>query len=128
MIQENILKNLIVIVLAALFFPLQFRAFAAVQPDQISDLLLVLSVLLVTVCFANFAFTYEKSKLKIPSSRLLAHISTFIFMLLIALMLEGTVLAVNAVYPSFTGIITIYSVLLYVGVVLYDFWDLSLAK
>jgi hypothetical protein len=44
-------------------------------------------------------------------------------MLLIALLLESMVLAVKVVYPSFYSIILGLAVLLYIGVILYDFWD-----
>ncbi len=46
-------------------------------------------------------------------------------MLLIALLLESIVLATRVIYPSFYGIIAVFSILLYLGIVLYDFWDLS---
>ncbi len=83
---------------------------------------------LVTVCFANFAFTYEKSNIQTKAGKLLALFATGLFMVLIALLLESIVLAVKVVYPSFYVLIILFSVLLYVGVILYDFWDLMRAR
>lgn len=34
-------------------------------------------------------------------------------------------LAVKLVYPSFFGIILFFVSLLYIGIILYDFWDLD---
>lgn len=123
-IQDNIIKNALIIILALIFYPIQTQALAAIQPDQLNNFLLIISMFLVTVCFANFAFTYEKSKMQKPGRRLLAHGAAFVFMLLIALLLESISLAVKVVYPSFFLIISGYSLLLYLGVVLFDFWDL----
>ena len=123
----HLAKNGLVILLALMFYPLQARALAAIQPDQLNNFLLVISMLLVTVCFANFAFTYHKGKSG-GGFQLLAHASTFVFMVLIALLLESTALVVKAVYPAFTSLIFIYAILLYAGVVLYDFWDFSAAE
>jgi hypothetical protein len=85
-------------------------------------------MLLVTVCFANFAFTYEKSNLQTKSGKLLAHSATGVFMLLTVLLLESITVAVKVVYPSLHAIILGFSILLYVGVILYDFWDLTRAQ
>jgi hypothetical protein len=80
-------------------------------------------MLLVTACFANFAFSYENSEISNLGNRLLSHFATFIFMLLIAFFLEAIVVGVQLVYPSLFFVILVFSVLLYVGVALYDFWD-----
>ncbi len=124
LVNDNAAKNALIIFLAVLFYPIQSEALSAIRPDQLNNFLLVISMLLVTVCFANFAFTYEKSKMQKIGERLLANAVTFVFMLLIALLLESIVLAVNVVYPSFFIIIAGYSVLLYGGIALFDFWDL----
>ena len=123
-LKENLFKNFLILVIALAFYPILSHALIPIQLDQMGDFLLIISVLLMTVCFANFAFTYEKSKLKIRAQKNLSHISTFVFMLLIALLLESIVLAVKIVYPSFYVIILGFAVLLYIGVILYDFWDL----
>lgn len=124
-VKENAIKNILILIIAVFFYPVVSNSLTEIKSEQINDFLLIISMFLVTVCFANFAFTYEKSKLQTKSGRLLAHISTEIFMLLIIFLLESIVIAIKVVYPSFRTIIFGLSILLYLGVVLYDFWDLT---
>lgn len=123
-IKHNFIKNALIIILAIILEPVFFASIQPIKVEQMGNFLLIISILLVSACFANFAFTYEKSNLKIPAVRLIAHSATFTFMLLIALLLECLVLAVQVVYPSFYSIIFALALLLYTGVILYDFWDL----
>jgi len=55
----------------------------------------------------------------------ISHGATFVFILLTLLLLESMTLAVKLVYPSFFGIILFFVSLLYIGIILYDFWDLD---
>ena len=122
--RENMIKNFVIIILGFLFYSMIKQSLLVITPDQIGDFLLVISILLVTVCFANFAFTYDESKMNVLQTRLLSHSATFIFMLLIVLLLETMVISIGIVYPSLFGLIFMFSVLLYIGIVLYDAWDL----
>lgn len=121
---ENIIKNIIIIIFAFLLYPTIKESLSTLKADNIGDFLLVISILLVTVCFANFAFSYEYSQVKKTSLRLISHSATFIFLLLIALLLEAMTVSIGIIYPSLFNMIMIFSILLYLGVVLYDFWDL----
>lgn len=123
-IKENIIKNVFILIITALLYPLISRSLAEIKFEQTNDFLLTISMLLVTVCFANFAFTYEKTKLQTKIGKLLAHCATGVFMLLIALLLESMVIAIGIVYQSLHTIILVFSILLYIGIILYDFWDL----
>lgn len=123
-IKENLIKNIIVLIIAACLWPVISQSLAQIKFDQTNDFLLIISMLLVTVCFANFAFTYEKSKLKTATGKLLSHTTTGIFMLLTALLLESMVIAVKVVYPFFYAVIFGFTVLLYIGIILYDLWDI----
>lgn len=127
-IKENVAKNILVLTISAFLYPVISKALVQIKFEQTNDFLLIISMFLVTVCFANFAFTYEKSKLQTRTGKLLAHSATGVFMLLIALLLESIVLAVEVVYPSFHAIIFGFSILLYLGAILYDFWDLTRAQ
>lgn len=126
--KTHLIKNALVIVIAGIFWPVISKALSQIKFEQMNDFLLILSMLLMVLSFANFAFTYEKSKLKTKTGRFLSYISTFIFMLLTALLLESMILAVKTVYPSFYVMIFGFAVLLYIGIVLYDFWDLFRAE
>ncbi|MBT5016492.1 hypothetical protein HN748_00380 [Candidatus Peregrinibacteria bacterium] len=123
-IKENIIKNLIIVILAFLFYPNLQNALSDIPPEATSDLLLIISILLVTVSFASFAFTYEKINLKSIGSRILAHSATFLFLLITALLLEVMVIAIGLAYPPLFTIAIVFSILLYMSIILYDFWDL----
>ena len=109
-------------------WPIISNSLGQIQIDQANNFLLTISMLLVTVCFANFAFTYEKSTLKSVAGRLLSHFAVGIFMLLLALFLESIVITMSFIYPSFYFMISFFAILLYIGVVLYDFWDILRAE
>ena len=127
-IKDNILKNILILIAAFFLYPVIVKSLSSIKFEQTNDFLLVISMLLVTVCFANFAFTYEKSKLRTVAGRMLAHSVTGVFILLTALLLESMIVAVKIVYPSFHTLIFLFSVILYVGIILYDFWDLMRAE
>jgi len=121
---ENIIKNILVLIVAVLFFPMIANSAQLLPIEQIGNFLLLVSILLVAVCFANFAFTYEKCNVAAIGQRYLAHIATFIFMLLLALLLISLVIIIQILIPSIFQITLVVSILLYLGIALYDFWDL----
>ncbi len=123
-IRDNLVKNILAIIIAAIAYPYLSDTLAIIQVSDMGNFLLIISILLVTVCFPLFAFTYEKSKLQSLGQRFLSHGATFIFILLAAFLLESMVLVVKFIYPPLYGIILLFSILLYVGIVFYDFWDL----
>jgi len=123
-VQMNFLKNILIIIFALGLLPILAKSIHDIQLEQSSNLLLVISMLLVTVCFANFEFTYAKSEMNKPSGTFLALCSTFIFMFLIAIQLEYIVLIIKEIYPTVFPMFVGMSVLLYIGMILYDFWDL----
>ena len=122
--KENAFKNGLALAIAALWYPYITKSLLDIDAAGLANFLLVISILLVTVCFANFAFTYEKARMATPSGRLLAHTTTFIFMLLIASLLESVAIGVHIIYPTLSSVIVPFTVLLYIGLALYDFWDL----
>ncbi|MBU0706846.1 hypothetical protein KKG41_00555 [Patescibacteria group bacterium] len=119
-IKETLIKNITIIVLGVLFFSTIKGSLNDINSSNISDLLLITSILLVTVCFANFTFSYKHSKFR---ARLLSHITTSIFMVLILFLLEVMVISIGIVYSSIYELIFTFSLLLYIGVALFDFWD-----
>ncbi len=58
-LRENILKNIFIIIVTLSFIPVLSRALGQIQLGQMNDFLLIISMFLVTVCFANFSFTYK---------------------------------------------------------------------
>ena len=90
------------------------------------SLLVAVSILAVTACFGNFTFTYEKVNHKDTVTRMLAHITTGLLMLLIGISLEMTSV-LSAVLIGDFRILNVSLIVLYLASVLYDFWDLKRA-
>jgi uncharacterized membrane protein YidH (DUF202 family) len=127
---ENAVKN-VVVVLAL------FTSYSAIEntlrnspiasdKTAIGSFLVAVGILAVIACFGNFAFTYEKVELEKFRSRLLAHLTTGILMLVIGLSLEMTSVSSKLLIGNFF-IFNLSLLLLYISSVLYDFWDLKRA-
>jgi small-conductance mechanosensitive channel len=131
MIQENIVKNIILLVLLSLSYePIKnFLNSSSLIEDKATtgDILVVVSIIIVTACFGAFAFTYEKTKSSEKHALLLAHATTGILMLIIGLSLEMTAILTSFLIEDFVILNKILA-LLYIGVVCYDFWDLLRIK
>lgn len=125
-IWENIIKNIIVVVLLVPAYGMIQSSFAdspaAGDTSVLGSLLVAVGILSVTACFGNFAFTYEKVKQTNVGSRLLAHATTGLLMLLIGLSLEMTSVIVKLLVGPFL-VFDLILLLLYIASVLYDFWD-----
>jgi len=124
LIKENLVKNLLVIIFSAFAYKFIGLAVGGVDVSQSGNLLSVISMLLVVVCFACFAFTYEKSKMNTLGFRLLSHFCTFFLLLLLVLLLIALVASIEIFMPSLFGLVIGFSVLIYITIILYDFWDL----
>lgn len=126
---ENIVKNIVVLLLLVpAYFHIQstFSPGTFLDKSVLGSVLVAVSILSVTACFGNFSFTYERVKQKDTASRLLAHLTTGLLMLLIGLSLEMT----SAIMGLLMGKFLIFDVslaVLYLASVLYDFWDLKRA-
>lgn len=127
---ENLVKNVVIfLILSFSYFEIQnFLLNSPISTDKsvIGSLLVAVSILAVTACFGNFAFTYEKVNFKSFGSRLLAHTTTGLLMLLIGLALEMTSVLSTLLIGNFF-IFNLSLVILYVASILYDFWDLNRA-
>ena len=121
---ECLIKNaLIVIVTVALYSSLA-ESLSSIRPEQTADFLFLISIMLVTACFANFAFSYEYSILETWWMRLISHLTTFLFMLLIGLLLLAMAIAIEIIHPNLYKLVRSFCLLLYFSCALYDFWDL----
>lgn len=127
---ENLLKNIIVLsLLIVSFFQIEnfFNTLTNMDKGTLATVLGAVGILSVIACFGNFAFTYEDIHHKNPLSRLIAHVTTGLLMLLIGLTLEMTAVIVKILIGNFF-IFDVSIAILYVACVLYDFWDLERAK
>ena len=124
---ENIAKNAILIVILLLaYFPIK-EFFLAIDDAYLGDVLLTVSILIVTACFGNFAFTYEKIESIRFSHRIIAHLTTGFLMLSIGLLLEIVQVLISREIGSF-WLLEISILLIYVGTVGFDFWDVLRIK
>ena len=122
-LRENIIKNIILIVLlTVMFLPLQ-GFFESVSDTSHNSILLVTSLLIMAALFANYAFKYRDLGLKNIRVRILGHVTTFLVMLLIGILLEITVIVTNLVVRMFAWPIVLIALLFFVSTILYDFWD-----
>lgn len=127
---ENVVKNIILIpILILAYFEIErfFLTLSISDNSVLGSVLVAVSILAVTACFGCFAFTYEKVEHTRFGWRLLAHTTTGVLMLLIGLSLEMTLVLAKALIGDF-HIFNLSLLLLYISIVLYDFWDLRRAK
>lgn len=124
---ENWVKNIILImILIPSYLDIQkalVNSSIVADKASIGSLLVAVSILSVTACFGNFSFTYADVSNRTKSSRLLAHFTTGLLMLLIGLSLEMTSVLTKLLVGDFL-IFDISLAILYIASVLYDFWDL----
>lgn len=125
-VKENLFKNIVIlIVLAVLYLQIQNFLMSNLSNDKASasSIIVVASIIAVTACFGNFAFTYEKINPKKGFHRFLAHTTTGLLMLLIGISLIFTSVLTTIIMGNFI-ISDITFLLLYIASVFYDFWDL----
>lgn len=125
---ENIFKNGLILVIILATWPSISNKVSSLANLGFDNLLTVLSILLVTVCFANFAFSYENSFMESFGVRLISHLATFLFLLLTAWLIIVLYEVVRISFPTLAHPALIFSILLYLAIVLYDFWDLFRIK
>ena len=124
---ENVVKNLLIII--ALIPAYGSSRFFLISSPIISDkqalgsLLAAVSILAMIACAGNYAFTYEKVNFRNLASRLIAHTTTGLLMLLLGLSLGMTSIIVEFLVGKFL-IFDLSLIILYFTSILYDFWDL----
>ena len=109
LVKENLLKHLLIVLVSVFSYNAIYSTLSSVSVSATGNFLSIVSILLVTVCFANFGFTYEHSKMANPRMRILSHATTFIFLLLTALLLEVLVISVGMVYPQSFSVVLVFS-------------------
>jgi len=122
---ENVLKNLIILVILYLTYGnIESFLMSNLAIEQAGNLLVAVSILAVTACFGNFAFTYECTDKGDSVSRLVAHMTTGLLMLVVGISLEMTAIIMNLILRDF-WMFNFCLAILYAAIMLYDFWDLS---
>ncbi|MEA2036697.1 MAG: hypothetical protein U9O94_04265 [Nanoarchaeota archaeon] len=125
-IKENITKNIILIIILILFYPL-INTYLT-NNNLVNDvsasgnILIATSIIAVIACFGNFAFTYEKINVKKTFDRYLAHLTTGLLMLIIGISLIFTNILIAIIMGNFI-LVNITLFLLYIACVGYDLLD-----
>ncbi len=126
-IKENLIKNVIlVILLVFLYFSIQnYLVNSNLKTDKAlaGNILVAVSIIAVTACFGNFAFTYEKINPKNVFERYLAHTTTGLLMLIIGISLIFADILFTFTMGHFV-LVDVTFILLYIANIGYDFWDL----
>ena len=126
LVRENLIKNILLVVVLALLYPLiqdfLISSKLAIDNSSAGSIIVVTSIIAVTACFGNFAFTYEKINIKDSFQRYLAHFTTGLFMLVMAISLIFTAILTKMIMGYFI-LIDITLIILYLACIGYDFWD-----
>ena len=124
---ENIVKNLLIIIILISVYE-SSRIFLISSPivsdkQALGSLLTAVTILAMIACAGNYTFTYEKVNLRNTMSRIMAHTTTGLLMLLLGLSLGMTSVLVELLTGKFF-IFDMSLIVLYFTSILYDFWDL----
>ena len=120
---HNIIKNVIVLII--LFFTWKPLYSFLILIDDVSagSVLVAVSILALVACFGSYTFTYEKTE-KNQYWCILSHLTTGLLALSVGWSLQMiAVLVENLVGPF--GFFRFMLVIIYVSLVMYDFWDLN---
>ena len=127
-IRENIIKNIFVVtLLIVLYFPISdYLTNSNLFTDQslAGNILIAISIIAVTACFGNFAYTYERINEKNIFERYLAHLTTGLLMLVIGASLIFVGILISFIMGHFI-LFDFLLIILYIACVGYDFWDIS---
>lgn len=121
---ENIIKNGILLVTCVLCYPLIKNSLLDVPTADVTDILTIITVMLVFGASVNFAFSYEKVNIKSSWQRFMGHITTFVAMMIIVLVIESIMILVQIAFPVISPLLSIIGALSILCILLYDFWDL----
>lgn len=120
---ENTSKHIIVVIVTAFITNYLQEELIHVRTDTLGIFLTIISIFLVTACFANFASNYEITDLSANWMRILSQFASFFFLLVITLLLVTMLIGIGLAWQQFYNITLLFTVAMYLGIVLYDYWD-----
>ena len=120
---ENTLKHLSIIVSCFILSSYIYNELGSTQLSNLGEFLMLISIFLVTACFANFASSYELTDISKNWMRILSQFASLINLLLIAMLLLTMMIAIDIVYNKMFDLASVFSILLYFGIIVYDYWD-----
>lgn len=124
---ENCIKNLIVLIGLGIFLWPVSSFLNSLQQVSFETMAIVSTLLANAFLIADYAFSYTNTHIERPSHRLLGHIIAGIIMFGTGASLEITMVASGLAIGTTFGPLVFLSILFYISLVLYDFWDLDRA-
>lgn len=122
-IKQNILKNLTVVLITIVLI-LWVKPYTVGIEKSGLDVFFFLSIFPLGAMFAYFAFSYSATNLKSPTHRMLADLSTLIFLIIICFAIALSTLLGVLSTPQLTFPFILLALLLISGCLIYDFWNL----
>lgn len=122
-IKQNILKNLTVILITAVLI-LWVKPSTTGMESSGLDVFFFLSIFPLGAMFGYFAFSYSATNLRSTTHRMLADLSTLIFLIIICFSIAFSTLLGTLSSPQLTTPFILLAVLLISGCLIYDFWNL----
>ncbi len=121
---ENLLKNLIMLIVVALFIPGIEKGVSQVNREDSESILGLIGLLLVFSAAVNFTFSYEAVNFENIFERYLAHITTYIAQIVMILLIWALVFLVKSLFPFLFFFSLVIGILSIIAILLFDFWDL----
>lgn len=125
---ENTIKNILIFIVLLILYQPARNLFMNISSEHYGNLLVTVSLLIMAVLFADYAFTYAHTKMNSIIDRYFSHGITFTIMLCTGLMLESVIILVNLETGVNVWVITFVSVAFYLSLVMYDYWDILRSK
>lgn len=123
-IKQNILKNLTVVLITIVLALWSNSYIEGVEKSGIVNIFFLLSIFPLGAMFAYFAFSYSQTNLMSPEHRVLADLSTLIFLIIICFSVTFSTMIGILSFPQLQGPFIVLAFLLITGCLIYDFWNL----
>lgn len=122
-VKQNVIKNVTVAIVSVVLILWSLDYLQAVGESGI-DAFFFLSIFPLGAMFAYFAFSYSNTNLYSARHRAMADIATFIFLVVITYSVSVATIIGATTIPTLQGPFMVMAVLLIMGCLVYDFWDL----
>ncbi len=128
---ENIVKNILIIIILFLLWPACVASISNLDNILIDPVIKVVGFLLSGTIAGNLRFSYNSIDLENTNFRIFSHFVTAILLIAIGLMMEILILTINEAFKQLQSVKYFYEsmpfiaiLLLYISMLLYDWWDL----
>ncbi|MDP2932687.1 MAG: hypothetical protein Q8N81_00980 [bacterium] len=124
---ENAIKHAFIVLVLLAIYPAVHGFLSTLRPQDYDIVTIASSLLIMAYLFADYAFTYSVTNLKMVGERFLDHlITSFIIFGTGGLLMISVVSLEMAVQKDF-AFFRMLALIFYASLALYDFWDLNRA-